>query len=268
MSNTLHIALLQSDLFWENPEKNRKNFEQKIHSIPSPIDLIILPEMFTSGFTMDPHHIAEEMGGDTHQWMKQIAKKTNAAITGSMIIKTIQKDTVIFSNRLLFIYPEGTTKFYDKKHSFTLAGEDKIYTSGNQRLTLSYKGWKICPLICYDLRFPVWSRNRFENRECDYDLLLYVANWPSPRADAWEKLLYARAIENQCYTIGVNRIGTDKKGLQYIGGSTLIDMKGKIVRSATKNKEEIIHQTIDPTSLIEFRKKFPVGRDADQFTLN
>ena len=258
----LTISLIQSHLHWENPAKNREALEKHILSIPS-TDLIVLPEMFTTAFTMEAEKNAETMQGESIKWMLGMAREKNAVVTGSLIVN---EDGNYF-NRLVWVNAHGDISTYDKRHLFSMADENINFKAGEKRLVASVKGWRVCPLICYDLRFPVWSRNNFVNGKWDYDLLLYVANWPSPRASAWEKLLYARAIENQCYTIGVNRIGTDEKGLQYIGGSMLIDMKGEVMASATQNKEEIIQQTIAPDSLIEFRNKFPVGNDADQFLI-
>jgi omega-amidase len=204
----MKIALLNTTLVWENPAKNRANLEQKINSINESINLIVLPEMFTSGFTMNPKNVAETMQGETVSWLKQVAKAKNCAITGSLVITENEN----YFNRLLFVFPDGKIEFYDKRHLFTLAGEDKVYTSGKEKLIVTYKGFKICPLICYDLRFPVFARN-VEN----YDLLLYVANWPKPRINAWDILLKARAVENMSYVIGVNRIGNDNNNLEYVG---------------------------------------------------
>ena len=190
MHDQLKIALIQSDLVWENPKKNRKHFKEKIESISKPVDMIVLPEMFSTGFTMNAKDVAETMDGKTVAWMKKKALKTNAAIIGSLVISEDGK----FYNRLLFVEPSGDIHIYDKRHTFTLAGEEKIYASGTKKLIVDYKGWKICPLVCYDLRFPVWARNT-EN----YDVLLYVANWPKPRILAWDTLLKARAIENMSY---------------------------------------------------------------------
>ncbi len=210
MKNILKITIIQSELVWENSAQNRQVFLEKIKSISEVVDLIILPEMFTTGFTMNPEKVAETMDGETIHWLKYLAKEKNTAITGSLIIKEGNK----YYNRLVFVHPTGEIKTYDKRHTFTLAGEDKIYTAGNKKLIVAYKGWKICPMICYDLRFPVWSRNTD-----DYNLLIYVANWPKPRITAWSTLLKARAIENMSYVVGVNRIGADDNGHEYSGNS-------------------------------------------------
>ncbi|MFI0492026.1 nitrilase-related carbon-nitrogen hydrolase, partial [Flavobacterium sp.] len=193
----MKIAIIQSPLSWENPTENRNYFEEKINAITEKVDLIVLPEMFTTGFTMNPSSVAETMQGETILWLQSLAKAKNSAITGSVVIT----ENGNFYNRLVFVFPSGEIQFYDKRHLFTLAGEDKVYTSGNQKLIVEYLGWKICPLVCYDLRFPVFARNTEE-----YDVLLYVANWPKVRMNAWNILIKARSVENMCYTIGVNRI--------------------------------------------------------------
>lgn len=218
----LHVAIIQSDLVWENPNQNRINFLKKINAIEVEVDLIILPEMFTTGFTMNIN-FAEKMNGPTIQWLQQTAVTKNTAITGSIIISQANK----FYNRLLFVYPDGTIDYYDKHHLFALSGEDKVFASGSEKLIVNYKGWKICPFICYDLRFPTWSTN-----SQNYDLLLYVASWPEKRISAWNTLLNARAIENMSYTIGVNRIGADGNGLLYNGNSVAIDTLGNKISNS------------------------------------
>ena len=200
MKNELNIIGIQSSIVWEKPEANLEYFDQQISKLPSTVDLVILPEMFTTGFSMNPISIAETMEGPTVKWMVITAKIYSMAIVGSVVIKENDQ----YFNRLFFVHPNGHIETYDKRHLFTLAKENDQYTSGNERLIVLYKGWRICPLICYDLRFPVWSRNTNE-----YDLLVYVANWPSIRIDAWDTLLKARAIENISYCIGVNRVGED-----------------------------------------------------------
>ena len=206
----MKIAIFQTALIWQEPENNRNLIEKYLHSCKETFDLLILPEMFTTGFTMTPSHIAESMDGTTIQWLKNLARQKKTAITGSLIVKEQEQ----FYNRLVFIFPDGTLEWYDKRHLFSLAGEEKVYTKGKEKCIIEYKDWKICPLICYDLRFPVFSRNVEA-----YDLLIYVANWPKPRINAWNALLKARAIENMVYTVGVNRIGTDANELEYTGSS-------------------------------------------------
>jgi predicted amidohydrolase len=245
-------------LVWENPSQNRLNFLNKIDSITQPVDIIVLPEMFTSGFTMNPKGVAETMQGETVSWMKSIASKKQAAITGSLIIK--ENDN--YYNRLLFVHPNGEINSYDKRHTFTLAGEDKVYTAGTKKLIVAFKGWSICPLICYDLRFPVWARNT-EN----YEVLIYVANWPKPRVNAWDALLKARAIENMSYCIGVNRVGLDANNHEYSGHSASYDVLGNRLDTTPFDKEAISIVTLDKTELENYRNKLNFLNDKDEFTL-
>jgi len=254
----MKIALIQSSLVWENPKLNRNHFEEKINAISENVDLIVLPEMFSTGFTMSPNLVAETMQGETVLWMQSLVKAKNCAITGSLIIA----ENSHFHNRLVFVFPSGELLFYDKKHLFTLAGEDKIYTSGKQKLIVEYKGFKICPLICYDLRFPVFSRNTE-----DYDVLIYVANWPKPRINAWDSLLKARAIENMCYTIGVNRIGEDNNKHQYSGHSQVTDFLGNYLIEPQEN-EGVYITTLNKNILLETRQKFGFLNDRDTFTVS
>ena len=258
MNNTiLNIALIQTDIIWEKPKENRALLTEKIESLKPETDLIILPEMFTTGFTMNTD-LAENMHDETITWMQKIASENNCAITGSVIIKERDK----FYNRLLFVFPNGNIKTYDKRHSFTLANEHKTYTSGNSKLIVEYKGWKICPLICYDLRFPVWSRN-IE----DYDLLIYTANWPEQRIYAWDSLLKARAIENLSYTIGVNRIGKDGNNHNYIGHSIALNFLGKPITDKNCVTEKIIEFTLNKELQNEQRNRFGFLNDKDTFSI-
>ena len=258
ISQKMKIALIQSSLIWENPKANRNYFEEKINAITEKVDLIVLPEMFSTGFTMNPKEVFETMEGETILWLHSLSKAKNSAITGSLIIK----EDGNFYNRLVFVFPSGEIQFYDKRHLFTLAGEDKIYTSGRKKIIVEFKGFKICLLICYDLRFPVFSRNKE-----DYDVLIYVANWPKPRINAWDSLLKARAIENMCYTIGVNRIGIDATNLEYNGHSQIIDFSGNYLIEPQEN-EEIYCTTLHKSSLVEFREKFGFLNDRDAFTVS
>ncbi len=253
----MKVALIQSPLFWENPQSNRNHFEEKINTITEKVDLIVLPEMFSTGFTMNPEAVSEQMEGETVRWMQLVAKTKKCAITGSLVIK--EKD--VFYNRLIFIFPSGEIQFYDKRHLFTLAGEDKVYTSGKKKLMLDYLGWRICPLVCYDLRFPVFSRNVEE-----YDLLLYVANWPKSRIEAWNILLKARAVENISYTIGVNRIGFDENNLEYNGHSQVIDFLGNYALEPQEH-EDVFLVELNKEKLIETRNNFGFLNDKDIFEL-
>lgn len=255
MSTILRVSLVQSVLYWENSEANKAALTNYIEQLKGQTDLIILPEMFTSGFTMAPQKVAETMSGSTVYWMKSKAAQLNAAIVGSLVIE----EGGNYYNRLLWVNPDGTIFHYDKRHLFTLAGEHKSYTSGKRRLIVEYKGWKICPLICYDLRFPVWSRN-----DVEYDMLVFVANWPTPRIHHWDHLLIGRAIENQCYTLGVNRVGEDKNGLQYCGHSAIVDFNGKLLIRIS-NQEAVFTAKLSKNDLLAFRQKLPFLEDRDAF---
>jgi omega-amidase len=258
MQDQLKIAIIQSDLVWENPKQNRANFKAKIKTISQPVDIIVLPEMFTTGFTMNAAHVAETMNGKTVSWMQKMATKTNAAIVGSIIVSEDNN----FYNRLLFVTPNGTLEYYDKRHAFTLAGEDKVYKAGTIKHIIEYKGWVICPLICYDLRFPVWARN-VEN----YDVLMYVANWPKPRISAWDTLLKARAIENMSYVVGVNRVGLDDTQNEYCGNSAIYDVLGNAITSIKPNKEQIEIVTLERNHISYYRNKLKFLDDKDNFNL-
>uniref|UniRef100_A0AB33KZX2 Omega-amidase YafV n=1 Tax=Tenacibaculum sp. Pbs-1 TaxID=3238748 RepID=A0AB33KZX2_9FLAO len=257
-TNTLKVALIQSDLVWENPIANRKQFEEKINNLTEGIDLIILPEMFTTGFTMNASAVAETMEGETVQWLQNLAQKKNVAITGSIVIN----ENSTFYNRLLFVYPSREIDSYDKKHTFTLAGEHKVFSAGTERVIVEYKGWKICPLICYDLRFPIWARNT-EN----YDLLLYVASWPKPRIEAWDALLKARAIENMTYTIGVNRVGVDANNYEYTGNTVCYNTLGNCLVKNNQGIEEILFVELDKEAQTKTRERFRFLDDRDRFIL-
>ena len=258
MNNQLKIALIQSDLVWENPEQNRTHFTEKINSISSKVDMIILPEMFTTGFTMHAEQVAETMQGKTVSWMQNLSTKNKVAIVGSIVISENNN----YYNRLLFVTPNGTLEYYDKRHTFTLVGEDEIYTAGTKKFITEYKGWIFCPLICYDLRFPVWARNTE-----DYHVLLYVANWPKPRILAWDALLKARAIENMSYCIGVNRVGIDGVNSEYSGHSATYDVLGNLMTTFTPNKEQIEIVTLEKTHITTYRNKLKFLDDRDTFIL-
>ena len=253
----MKIALIQCSLFWENPTANRNYFEEKINAITEKVDLIVLPEMFTTGFTMNPIDIAETMQGETIMWLQSLAKAKNSAIIGSLIVEENNN----YYNRLVFVFPSGEIQFYNKRHLFTLAGEDKIYTSGKEKLIVEYLGWKICPLICYDLRFPVFARNRE-----DYDLLIYVANWPKPRINAWDILLQARSVENMCYTIGVNRTGVDANQYEYVGHSQAIDFLGNYILGPQETEGVFIVE-LNKEKMLETRKKLGFLNGKDSFEL-
>ena len=253
----LKITIIQSELHWENVDENLAMFTEKIEDINQQTDIVVLPEMFTTGFSMESVKLAEKMDGKSVKWMKQLAVKKNAVITGSIIIEEEGK----YFNRLLWVQPDENVLTYDKRHLFRMAEEDKHFTAGEERLIVEWKGWKVCPLICYDLRFPVWSRNSLPAFDC----LIYVANWPEARKEPWYKLLEARAIENQVYVVGVNRVGFDGKDISYSGNSAVIDPKGNSISNIKTKLNETVTIELNKQALEDFREKFPVGLDADDF---
>jgi omega-amidase len=259
----LNITLIQTPLHWQNPDANRAMLEEKIWQIQGRTDVIVLPEMFTTGFTMKPEPLAEVMHMATCKWMKQMAAQTQAVICGSYIVKEEGRHF----NRMVWMQPDGGFFTYDKRHLFRMAGEHHHYAAGTQRLVVTWKGWRICPLICYDLRFPVWSRNCVPGTNNQaYDLLLFVANWPESRVSAWDALLRARAIENLCYVAGVNRTGTDGNQISYVGHSAVYGPKGDTLWFSEK-QEEIGSQDLSMEELAAYREKFPAHQDADPFGL-
>lgn len=266
--STLNIACIQSNLHWEDKEANLRMFEEKIMALPPGSELVILPEMFSTGFSMEPARLAETMDGPTVQWMQSLAKEKRVILAGSLIIREEER----YFNRLIWMLPTGDYGVYDKRHLFAYAGEDQHYCPGTSRLIASVKGWKINLQVCYDLRFPVWARqsNSYFNPANDdspeYDVLVYVANWPEKRSHAWKTLLQARAIENQCYVVGLNRVGEDGKGIAYSGDSMIIDPLGQVLASSY-GKEDIISLQLSQPELTEARKKFPFLRDADSFII-
>jgi len=261
----LTISLVQGNTHWQDIPANRDYYGKLIQTITDKTDLIILPEAFTSGFTSNAGENAETVGGESVEWLRSLSRETNAVITGSLIIR----ENDHYFNRLIWMRPEGTFDLYDKRHLFRMAEEHKRYAPGKNRLVAELKGWRICPLICYDLRFPVWSRNRYNQTttdRLDYDLLLFVANWPAARRYAWQTLLRARAIENLSYCAGVNRVGTDGNNLFYSGDSTVLDFMGQPLVELG-NQEQIATSTLDFQKLHTFRTAFPAWRDADNFLL-
>ncbi len=279
MSN-LTITVIQTNLYWEDKAANLKMLEEKINGIKEKTEIVVLPEMFSTGFSMQPEKLAETMEGETVQWMKRIAAEKNIILTGSVIIAETDQGAANgqtrYYNRLIWMLPNGQYGIYDKRHRFAYAGEDEQFSAGTKRLIASVKGWKINLLVCYDLRFPVWARqtppsNSLSDRrgvggEAEYDILIYVANWPDRRIHAWRTLLQARAIENQCYVIGVNRIGDDGKGIHYSGESMVIDPMGEGLY-IKKEAEDIFTITLDKEHLNSIREKFPFWRDADLFQI-
>ncbi|PTM05491.1 MAG: amidohydrolase [Bacteroidetes bacterium] len=253
----LNLALVQTALHWEDPLANRNQFTELLANLP-PVDLIVLPEMFTTGFSMQPTKLAEEMEGPTLAWMKEMAALRQAAITGSIIIKERGR----YLNRLLFVYPNGNYRFYDKKHLFTLAGEEKHYNAGTRKLILEYRGWRINPQICYDLRFPVWCRNSER-----FDLQIFVANWPERRAVAWKTLLKARAIENMCFAAGLNRVGKDGNGVYHSGDSVVRDPLGTRISYIEPGAQSVALVQLEYHRITEARSKFDFLNDGDEFIL-
>ena len=277
--STLTITGIQSTLHWEDKKANLQMFEEKIFSISKPTEIVVLPEMFSTGFSMQTKKLAETMEGETMQWMKQVAAKKKIILTGSLIIKDSPPERELageaYYNRLVWVLPGGQVGHYDKRHLFAYGDEDQHYTPGKKRLIASVNGWKINLLVCYDLRFPVWSRQtspltplqrRGEQNSPEYDVLIYVANWPERRVHAWTTLLRARAIENQCYVIGVNRTGEDGNKIHYTGESMAIDPMGEILY-CKKDEEDVFTVTLDRSQLEKVREKFPFWKDADSFKI-
>ena len=254
----LKITLFQSNLHWESIDSNLRGFQSKIKNLKDETDLIVLPEMFSTGFTMNSEILAEQMNGRTVETMKNWAKEKNCAVTGSIIIEERKN----YYNRLIWANPDGSVETYNKRHLFRMMKEHEYYTAGKSKKIIEIKGWKVCPLICYDLRFPVWSRNTEK-----YDCIVLVANWPAARKSAWTDLLKARAHENQSYVIGLNRIGEDGNGIPFSGNSITIDSTGNIINEIEANKETHKTVTLSYNKVAELREKFPAHLDMDKFTL-
>jgi predicted amidohydrolase len=261
--SSLHFSLIQTDLHWEDKKANLQMLEQKIHSISEQTQVVVLPEMFSTGFSMRTEQLAETMEGPTVQWMKRTAASKKVILTGSVII---EEDGNYF-NRLVWMLPNGQYGYYDKRHLFAYGEEDKYYSAGSKRLIASVNGWKINLMVCYDLRFPVWARQQFDEEGIfEYDILIYVANWPERRNTAWKTLLRARAIENQCYVIGVNRVGNDGNNIYYSGDSVVIDPLGEILYEKAVD-EDVFTVQLNKERLKEVREKFQFWRDADGFEI-
>ncbi|MFT4093057.1 MAG: nitrilase family protein [Niabella sp.] len=271
MKDTLTITLVQTNLFWEDKQANLQLLQQKIEGVQEKTEVIILPEMFSTGFTMNAASLAETMDGPTVEWMKQVATSRRVIITGSLIIKDIDEDnSEVYYNRLIWMLPNGQYGIYNKRHLFTLAGENEPYTAGEKRLIASVNDWKINLQICYDLRFPVWARQvpqtPGEQWRGLYDVLVYVANWPERRSNAWKTLLQARAIENQCYVIGVNRVGMDGNDIYHSGDSMVVDPLGEVLYHK-KDEEGVFTVTLHKAHLNTIRTKLPFWEDADIFKI-
>lgn len=276
-AETLHVTLIQSDLSWENKTANLDMFERKILAVQEKMELVVLPEMFNTGFSMNPEQLWEDMEGPTIQWMKRVSRENKIVLTGSIIVK----ENGQYYNRMIWMLPNGNMGIYDKRHLFAFAGEDEKYNAGRKRLIASLKGWKLNLQVCYDLRFPVWARQSVpirllpdgsfekgddETNTPEYDVLVYVANWPEKRSHAWKTLLKARAIENQCYVIGVNRVGIDGNGHHYTGDSMIVGPLGDELITVAHD-EAVIHYLLSFDSLRSTREKFQFLRDADPFII-
>jgi len=253
----LNVKTIQTDLIWQDAAANQQRFEQLVEDAAD-ADIIVLPEMFLTGFTMQPESLAEAQTGAQVKWLLDLAQRTDTALCGSLIIESEEG----YRNRFLFVTPDGRITRYDKRHLFRMGNENEHYASGTERVVVHYRGWRILPIICYDLRFPVWCRN-----QNDYDLLLCVANWPAPRRQHWRVLLQARAVENQAYVIGVNRIGRDGKGLEYAGDSMVVSYNGDLLVDSTPNEPYVGNAHLNLDELMQFRENFPAWADADQFEI-
>ena len=258
IKDILRITLAQVNLVWENPEQNRSNFEMQIRQLSGKSDLVILPETFTTGFSMRAHDLAEPMDGPTVNWMFSLSRTTGLAIGGSLIIK----ENDLYYNRFVFVTPDGDISHYDKRHLFSIGGESISFTAGNEKLIVDFHGWRIALYICYDVRFPVWCRN-----VKDTDLMIFAANWPASRNEVWKTLLKARAIENQVYVAGVNRIGKDGNDISYIGESQILNSRGEMLSGSDRTIDGYLSYEISLKELNDFRAKFPVANDADQFLI-
>lgn len=259
----LRIALAQTDIIWKDKQNNFLKIENWLYKQKEALDLMILPEMFATGFVTEAHEIAESMEGETVKWMQKMAIQHKLALMGSLVIEETGK----YYNRLVWINRLGEISYYDKRHLFTYGGEHHQFSAGSQKLIVDLYGWKICPLVCYDLRFPVWSKNTIQDGVYAYDLLIYIANWPSMRAHAFRQLLVARAIENQAYVVGINRVGVDGKGLYYQGNSTVLDFNGNHITEIAPDEEAFEIVTISLSNLQKARESFPVGSDWDGFQI-
>jgi omega-amidase len=263
MDDQITITLVQPDIVWENISSNLENYTNLLRQNSEETDLIVLPEMFTTGFSMNAQYLAEREGGMTMKWMEKWSRKMDCAITGSIIMT----ENGFYYNRLIWMRPDGSYSFYDKRHLFSMGDEDLFYTSGGRKIITEVRGWKVCPLICYDLRFPVWSKNRYSDNHWDYDILIYIANWPASRDNIWTTLLAARAIENQAYIAGVNRVGKDGNQLTYAGNSMIADPEGNIEGRCELKQPDYKTFTISSKKLTADRDKLGAGKDWDMFDL-
>ena len=264
LMNNLRICYIQANLFWQDKQANLEHFSQLLKEVPSDTDLVLLPETFNTAFPVDPIQFAETPDGPTMNWLRTKAQELNAVICGTMLLNLDGH----YHNSLVWMRPDGSHELYHKRHTFTLGGENPPIEHGSEQLIVELNGWRIKPMVCYDIRFPVWSKNHFENGQYDYDLGIYLANFPAPRINVWNTLLQARAIENQAYFVGVNRVGDDSEGIHYSGCSQVLNAKGEIISMAKSDMEDVVPCVLDYEKLQSFREKFPVGKDWDSFTLN
>jgi predicted amidohydrolase len=261
--NNLHLTFIQANLQWEDPDGNRMHFDQLMKEVPSETDLVLLPETFNTAFPVDPKAYAETEEGPTMQWMKQKAKELDAVICGTLLLNVDGH----YHNSLVWMRPNGSYEPYHKRHTFTIGGETLPVEPGSEPLIVELNGWRIKPMVCYDIRFPIWSRNRYQDGQYAYDLGIYLANFPASRMNVWDTLLQARAIENQAYYVGMNRIGDDPEGVHYSGCSQVINAKGEVICMAKSDMEAVVPCVLDYEKLQNFREKFPVGKDWDPFCL-
>lgn len=259
----LHIAFIQADLIWEDGTANRKKFDDLMDSVSDAADLILLPETFNTGFPVDPKRFAEQIGGPTFCWMAEKAHEKNAVICGTLLLSLENH----YYNSLVWMRPDGSFELYHKRHPFSIGGENQLVTAGSEELIVELKGWRIKPMVCYDLRFPVWARNRYHEGRYEYDLLFYLANFPDSRMVVWNTLSIARAIENQACVIAVNRVGEDPNGLSYSGESMAVNARGEVIAKAASYAEVVTECRLDAAALTKFRQKFCLGPDWDDFTI-
>lgn len=261
--NNLHVTYIQANLFWQNKQANLEHFSELLKEVPSETDLVLLPETFNTAFPVDPNAFAETIDGPTVLWIRQKAQELDAVICGTLLLEVDGH----YHNSLVWMRPDGSYELYHKRHTFSIGGETLPVECGSEPLIVELNGWHIKPMICYDIRFPVWSKNHFENSQYEYDLGIYLANFPTSRIFVWDTLLMARAIENQAYFIGVNRIGDDQDGVHYSGDSQIINPKGEVICMARSDMEAVVPFTLNYDKLQSFREKFPVGKDWDPFII-
>ena len=261
--NHLRLTYLQADLRWQDKQANLEHFDQMLKEVPMETDLVLLPETFNTAFPVDPMKFAETPDGPTMNWLRAKAQELNAVLCGTLLLKVDGH----YHNSLVWMRPDGSYELYHKRHTFTIGGENPPIEKGSEQLIVTLNGWRIKPMVCYDIRFPVWSRNHYENGQYEYDLGIYLANFPASRIFVWDTLLMARAIENQAYFIGVNRVGDDPEGVHYSGDSQIINPKGQVICMAKSDMEAVVPFVLDYEKLQSFREKFPVGKDWDSFRL-